>query len=53
MSLAVGFIGSGIMGRRMCRNLLAVDVPFTVFDVSDAAVIEGRTLIADTLAADS
>ncbi len=34
----VGFIGLGIMGSRMCANLLDADTDLVVFDLSESAV---------------
>jgi len=34
----VGFVGVGIMGQRMCRNLLKAGFPVWAYDVSPAAV---------------
>jgi 2-hydroxy-3-oxopropionate reductase len=48
--VTVGFIGLGIMGRPMARNLLAAGFPLTVYDLLPAAMQElagdGATLAA-------
>jgi 2-hydroxy-3-oxopropionate reductase len=37
----IGFIGLGIMGRHMVKNLLKAGYSVTVYDIADAAVEEG------------
>jgi 3-hydroxyisobutyrate dehydrogenase-like beta-hydroxyacid dehydrogenase len=38
MTLTIGFVGVGIMGSRMCRNLLKAGFPVVVYDPAPAAV---------------
>ncbi len=38
MTERIGFIGAGIMGRPMVRNLVKAGFPVTVFDIVPAAV---------------
>jgi len=38
--MKVGFVGLGVMGRPMCRNLLKAGYELTVFDVDGAALDE-------------
>lgn len=44
MTLTIGCVGVGIMGRRMCKNLLAAGFPVTAYDLSPEAREAARAL---------
>jgi Trk K+ transport system NAD-binding subunit len=47
MTMKIGFIGLGIMGKPMSKNLLEAGNKLIVMDVNDAVTSELRTLGAD------
>ena len=48
--MKVGFIGLGIMGKPMARNLMKAGYELIVFDINPAAVAEMKELGAETAA---
>jgi len=44
MLRSVGFVGIGIMGQRMCRNLCKAGFPVVAYDVSPAATARAASL---------